>query len=474
MAPRMTSSRRTFLAGAAVSAAFGGFALKAWGQAEEPETYHNEVFGYGPLKPDPYGMLDLPEGFSYRVVSQAGQTMSDGLVTPHKADGMACFPLGGSRVALVRNHELKVTDRHHGAFGLSRHLADRVDRSLAYALDDDGFPLPGGTTTLVYDIARQTLVSEHLSLMGTMINCAGGPTPWGSWLSCEETTLKAGQGSNQDHGWVFEVPAEAKGLVKPVPLKAMGRFQHEAAAIDPATGVVYLTEDAFDQRGLFYRYLPVDRRNLAKGGRLQALGFKDAPKGGDARNFKGQPITWTPGDWKDVTWIDLEAVDNPDGDLRLRGQAAGAAFVGRGEGVFMGKDGVYFTCTSSGPKGHGQILRYTPSPHEGQAGEADAPGRLQLFVEPADERVMDYADNIAIAPWGHLFACEDRYSDVKRNHLKGITPEGRVYTIGRNVFTGNAELAGVCFAPDGRTMFVNIYWPGITLAVTGPWSSFRA
>jgi secreted PhoX family phosphatase len=474
MASFMISSRRTFLTGAAVSAAFAGYALKAHGQSAAEETYRNEVFGYGPLKEDPYRVFDLPEGFSYRVVSQAGETMSDGLVVPHKADGMACIPLGGSRVALMRNHELKISDHHYGPFGMSRRLAERIDRSRAYALDDAGFPVPGGVTTMIYDTARRELVSQHLSLIGTAVNCAGGHTPWGSWLSCEETVLKAGMGSDKDHGWVFEVPARAKGLVEPTPLKAMGRYQHEAAAVDPRTGVVYLTEDAFDQRGLFYRFLPNDRRNLAKGGRLQALGFRDAPEGGDARNPKGKPVFWTPGQWKDVVWIDLDGVDNPNDDLRLRGQKSGAAFVGRGEGVFLGQDGVYFTCTSSGPNGHGQILRYVPSEHEGQAGEADAPGRLQLFLEPADERVLDYADNITVAPWGHVIACEDRYSDTKRNHLKGVTPDGRVYTIGRNVFTGNAELAGVCFAPDGKTMFVNIYWPGVTLAITGPWERFRA
>ena len=119
------------------------------------------------------------------------------------------------------------------------------------------------------------------------------------------------------------------------------------------------------------------------------------------------------------------------------------------------------------------MLRYIQSPHEGQTGEADAPGQLQLFVEPSESRVMDFADNLAIAPWGHIIACEDRYSDTLRTHLKGITPDGRVYTIARNVFEGNAELAGACFSPDGSTLFVNIYWPGLTLAITGPWGSFR-
>jgi secreted PhoX family phosphatase len=470
----MISSRRTFLSGAAVSVAFAGFALKAQGQDADPETYRNEVHGYGPLQEDPYGILDLPAGFSYRVVSQASETMSDGLLVPGKADGMGCFAGDGSTVTLIRNHELKVTDRNIGPLGVHQRFADRLDASMAYALDDDGFPLPGGTTTMVYDLKAQRLVSQHLSLSGTTINCAGGSTPWGSWLSCEESTLGAGMGSNKDHGWVFEVPSTAKGLVKPVPLKAMGRFQHEAAAIDPRTGVVYLTEDSFDHKGLFYRFLPNDRADLAKGGKLQALGFRDAPEGGDARNFAGDPVVWTPGAWKDVTWIDLDGIDNPNEDLRFRGQKAGAAFVGRGEGVFTGKDGIYFTCTSSGPTGNGQILKYVPSRFEGQAQEASEPGRLQLFVQPADERVMDYGDNIAISPWGHIFVCEDRYSETDRNHLKGVTPDGRVYTIARNVYVGNAELAGVCFAPDGKTVFVNIYAPGITVAITGPWDSFRA
>src|SRR5690606_6724960 len=213
-----------------------------------------------------------------------------------------------------------------------------------------------------------------------------------------------GMGSAKDHGWVFEVPSAATGLVKAEPLKALGRFQHEATAIDPRTGVVYLTEDSFDHKGLFYRLLPNDRTKLAAGGRLQALGFRDAPQGGDARNFAGEPVVWTPGSWKDVAWIDVDGADNPYEDLRFRLQAKGAAFVGRGEGVFVGADGIYFTCTSSGPAGCGQILKYVPSAHEGQAGEDDAPGRLQLFVEPADNKVLDYADNIAVAPWGHVFA----------------------------------------------------------------------
>jgi secreted PhoX family phosphatase len=468
------TTRRGFIAAAAVTAAFGGYAIRAGAQRAVDETYRNEVYGYGPLREDPHGIFDLPEGFSYRIVSRAGETMDDGLYVPGKTDGMACFPLDGSRVVLVRNHELWPSNIERGPAGPELRMIDKIDRMKAYDLDLEGRPLPGGTTTIVYDLAARRRVSQHLSLTGTVMNCSGGATPWGSWLSCEETVQQAGDGAHKDHGWVFEVPASARGLVEPRPLTGLGRFQHEAAAIDPRTGIVYLTEDSYDHLGLFYRFLPNDRRRLEAGGRLQALGLREAPEGGDVRNFKGQPVTWGAGDRKDVVWIDLEGIDNPHGDLRLRGQKAGAAFVGRGEGVFFGRDAVYFACTSSGPSQNGQILRYVPSPHEGRAGEADEPGQLELFVESADEKVLDYADNLAIAPWGHIFACEDRYSDTDRNHLRALTPEGKVYTVGRNVFEGNAELAGACFSPDGSTCFVNIYSPGITLAITGPWERFRA
>lgn len=469
----MALHRRALLGAAAASTAFAGYALRAQAQASDTETYLNEVHGYGPLKADPYKILDLPEGFSYQVISHAGQTMDDGFYVPYKADGMAAIPLGGSRVALLRNHELNPRDLNYGPLGHGRRLADRLKPDQAYDVGPDGYPLPGGVTTMIYDLKARRLERQHLSLVGTAVNCAGGATPWGSWLSCEETTLSPKAGLGKSHGWVFEVPATAKGLVDPVPLTGLGRFQHEAAAVDPETGIVYLTEDSFDSKGLFYRFLPDDRRHLSKGGRLQVLGFKDAPEGGDARNMKGSEPTWAVGDQKACVWLDVEGADNPDEDLRFRMQKAGAAFVGRGEGIFWSPQGVYFTCTSSGPAGHGQVLRYIQSPHEGQTGEAEAPGQLQLFVEPSESRVMDFADNLAIAPWGHIIACEDRYSDTLRNHLKGITPDGRVYTIARNVFEGNAELAGACFSPDGSTLFANIYWPGLTLAITGPWGSFR-
>jgi secreted PhoX family phosphatase len=265
------------------------------------------------------------------------------------------------------------------------------------------------------------------------------------------------------------VPAAASGLVDPVPLKAMGRFAHEAVCVDPATGIVYLTEDKVD--GLFYRFIPNTPGKLAEGGRLQALAVKGQP-GASTTNHDTR--LWNVGDWVEAEWIDMDDVESPAGDLRSRGHAAGAALVARGEGIFWGASELYMTATTGGPIQRGQVLRYVPSPAEGTPQEAAQPGRLQLFVESTNEKTMNMADNLAIAPNGHLILCEDNYSDTTRNHLKGVTPDGKVYTIARNVFRGNAELAGAVFSPDGSTLFVNIMFPGITLAITGPWDSVRA
>ncbi len=146
----------------------------------------------------------------------------------------------------------------------------------------------------------------------------------------------------------------------------------------------------------------------------------------------------------------------------------------RGEGIHWGDNELYLTATSGGPIERGQILRYVPSPDEGQDGERARPGRIQLFVESLDEKAMNMADNLTVAPWGHLIVCEDNYSAAIRNHLKGVTPDGKLYTLGRNVFQGNSELCGCVFSPDGEVLFVNIQYPGVTLAITGPWDTVRA
>ena len=470
-------SRRAFALG---SAAFAGLALAACRPAAV-RSPGRQGLGYGPLVPDPAGLLDLPQGFAYRVISRFGEQMDDGFMVPDAADGMGAFRLDNRRVALVRNHELRPAHHDRGPLAGEGDAQARTVTGLLGAFDNvEGRPLPGGTSTIIYDHRAGRVESQHLSLVGTIRNCAGGVTPWGSWLTCEEDVSRAGSGGlSRDHGWVFEVQASREGLIGAVPLTAMGRFNHEAAAVDPRTNIVYLTEDRED--GLFYRFLPEHPTELRRGGRLQALAFADRDRPADSRNLAGASLA--AGEWLPVRWVDLDEVESPADDLRRRGHAAGAVLFARGEGVhFVGREGthvdsrtrfgagdIYFCCTSGGAAGLGQVMRYRPSIHEGRPDESGAAGRLQIFVESADPATLNYCDNLCLAPSGHLILCEDQGGAPVRNHLRGVTPEGAVYPLAH--LHDQTELAGACFAPDGSTMFVNLYHPTRTLAITGPWAS---
>lgn len=425
------STRRSFLAN--TGSAFA--ALLASGCVTRGST--TRLTSYGSLVPDPAGLLDLPEGFSYRVISRLGDAMSDGGHVPDRADGMGCFALPAGKLALVRNHELKV---HHDA---GAKLDAGFDRNA------EGGVLPGGTVTLILDAKTLKVEGQFRSLAGTIRNCAGGVTPWGSWLSCEEDVTRAGQGVDRDHGWVFEVPASQEGQADPVPLKAMGRFNHEAAAVDPDTGIIYMTEDRDD--GLLYRFLPAEPGKLAMGGRLQALVADDLA---DSRNWG--TVGFSPGSVTHVRWIDLDNVESPEDDLRLRGAREGAMLFARGEGIHMGDGELYFCCTSGGAAGFGQIFRLRP-----------AQNKLELFFESTSPAQFNYGDNLTVAPNGHLIVCEDQYTDVVDNHLRGITLEGVAYPLAR--LRTQTELAGACFSPDGKILFVNVYSPTATLAISGPW-----
>jgi uncharacterized protein len=443
------------------SIAFAGLAART--MAKAPVAGMNEVRGYGPLLRDPDNLIDLPKGFGYRVISRFGNIMDDGYLVPNAADGMGAFNIGKGKVALVRNHELSPRDSRFGPF-----TGEVPSDFLTYdrIADKNAMPIPGGTTTLIYDMKSGQREAEWLSLSGTIRNCSGGITPWGSWLSCEEAVTKAGDGVGMDHGYIFEVPATHRGLVNPVPLKAMGRFNHEAACIDPRTGIAYLTEDRED--GLLYRFIPNSKGELVRGGRLEALALAEAP-GVDPRNWSGAPFA--KGQDYRVKWVPLSNPESPDDDLRKQGAAKGAALFARGEGIFWGQSELYFACTSGGAARFGQIFRYKPAVNEGFSGENDAPGVIDLFMESTNAAFYNYGDNICVMPTGHLLVCEDQYTDIVDNHLRGVNADGRTYMIAKSRV--QTEFAGACFSPDGSILFVNFYAPTMTLAIKGPWGKVR-
>lgn len=454
--------RRSLLRGAGAMTALGASPLGAAlaGASRKPSTV---VAGYGPLRRDPKGLLHLPPGFLYQVISRVGTRMSDGFLTPGLADGMHAFPGGSNLTRLLRNHELN-PDSVDTAFA---HLPDGPPRAVRQRMYDAGLG-KGGVTTLVFNTRTQTLKREFLSLAGTLRNCAGGATPWGSWVSCEEILLKRGQGGAlEDHGYNFEVPSGANDLVEARALKAMGRFNHEAVGVGPASGVVYQTEDRAD--GLFYRFLPDSPGDLRAGGRLQALVLQEysALFTGNWHRRGGFPLA-TP---HPVRWIDLQNVDSPGDDLRYQGRSRGAAAFARGEGVAVessaGGSCVWFVCTAGGQNKRGQLWCYRPSAHEGTARETGSPGTLELFAEPNDSRLLNHGDNICVAPHGDLIVCED---NTQLQRLMGVTRDGGIYPLAVNA-RGDSEFAGATFSPDETTLFVNLQNPGLTFAITGPWKS---
>lgn len=456
-------NRRQFLRNsAAATAAFTGLATLTGCTRGSSVTVDVAPIN---LVPDANGLLDLPPGFTYSVISTEGDEMDDGLFTPGDFDGMAAFETSDG-LTLVRNHELHPFEFEKSPFGPDGERIRLIDQTRLYDRAEDLSGLPGGTTTLVLDPATYELKRHFLSLGGTHNNCAGGPTPWGSWLTCEETTDRRGGHLDRDHGYIFEVPAASRELVAAVPLTEMGRFRHEAVAIDPGNGIAYLTEDAYDI-ACFYRFIPNVPGQLAEGGRLQALKII-GENGFDTRNWDRTSLR--PGDSLPVEWIDVVDGHNPDEDLAERHVAMGAAWFTRGEGIWFGENELYFTCTDGGAARTGQIFRYVPSSREGLSGESDQPARLELFIESPGEDVMGKCDNLTIAQWGDLIVAEDGSGE---QYIRGVTPAGRIYTIARNAFSQNSrysEFCGPCFSPDGSTLFINVQSsPSRTFAIRGPW-----
>ncbi|OLP18013.1 phosphatase [Leptolyngbya sp. 'hensonii'] len=496
----MSFSRRKFLTVASASAAGVTMVspLEAF-YARVAQGQNVGTVGFGPLVPKPAlnaqdlkntilgdlskeALLSLPAGFNYTVLSMTGMPMSDGTLVPAGHDGMAAFPGPNNTIVLVRNHEL--------SSALPANYNYPVSGGPRYSEGS-----PGGTTTLVVGPDRK-LQKHFVSLAGSRTNCAGGPTPWGTWITCEETfSTTTSNGTPVRHGYSFEVVADPNsGVVTPVPLVAMGRFSHEAIAVDPKTGYVYETEDRGDS--CFYRFIPAVGKptkpgDLAMGGTLYALKVKDKPKFNTTNNpFQGgTPGLVKVGETLSVEWVQI---DNPDPNsesastgvgVRYEAQAKGAATFFRGEGCWYGNGLIYFVATQSGPpavqnlpsppgngRGNGQVWAYNP-----------AKETLTLVVEAAASgTLLDEPDNVTVTPFGDLFLCEDSSDDFQ--YIVGVNAKGELYQFAQNTlfskvtndpakqpFVGN-EFAGACFSPDGQTLFVNIQTPGLTFAIWGPWA----
>lgn len=408
---------------------------------------------FGSIVPDPGGLLDLPPGFQYRVLSPEFATTvrnkaTKGIPVPGSHDGMAAFKGPGKTTVLVRNHE------QSGTAGPPVVGTNPYDAAT-----------PGGTTAVVVGPNRQELDS-YVTNAGTLTNCAGGATPWGTWITCEETRTTG-------HGWAFEVmPDDPENDLSKTPILDMGFFSHESVDVDPGTGIVYLTEDDFRgtipadpntevdvdpayRSSFLYRYLPNDRSQrpgaLQKGGALEALAIDEAPRNADLYN-QGQKFV--------VRWIPVNPAEPHDDAL-----AKGAVRFTRLEGSHFTGGAFWFSDTQGGEARRGQIYRLRPGTSV-IGGTTPGADTLELFFESTDLNELDLPDNIIVTPWGDLWMAEDGGGE---NRMVGITPSGGTYVFARNADPAMNEFAGPTFAPDGQTFFVNVQDPGKTFAV---WGSF--
>jgi len=449
----MRTPRRQFLKHAALlGSAAVTVPLEALLQSAAAGRLAPDDRGYGPLLPandETTGLplLQLPEGFRYSTFGWTGDPLDSGTRTPNGHDGMAAFAGPDGSVVLIRNHELNP--------------GPAFDAAIAYDA-----AAGGGTTTLTFNPSTGRMTGARTSLAGTLRNCAGGPTPWNSWLTCEETTL--GPEDNpalaRRHGYVFDVPVDGRPTLEP--LVAMGRFVHEAVAVDPESGIVYQTEDR--RRSGLYRFIPKVPGRLAEGGQLQMLAVDGRPRS-DLRTGQGAGasigIHWVDIDRPDEAHVDPKAFDG--GGVFAQGLARGGAIFGRLEGAWYGDGRVFVTSTDGGDAQMGQVW------------ELDIRSQaIRLVFESPGAAVLNMPDNLVVSPRGGLVLCEDGTANPC---VHGLTRDGKIVRFARNNmvlngerngFTGdfrNREFAGATFSPDGRWLFLNVQTPGFTIAITGPW-----
>ena len=459
-------SRRAFVGGSA--AAGLGFVFAGSGSvdvfARPAVAATRTARGYGALVPDPRGILALPQGFSYQLVARSGETPTLDGVHPSDPDGMGVFAGRDGGSVLVTNHE------NSGSELFPVPVVDGVTY-------DPG--ASGGTSTITTDRTGARL-GQYTSLAGTDNNCAGGITPWGTWLTCEETERRAGvNGNTLDHGYVFEVDPTSRAAnvgKSPVPLKFLGRYSHEAVAVDPSTTQIYLTEDASGPNGLYFRWTPPTGfragrdalRELAlspgggTAGRLQAMSCSL-----DGRHVQDLSELTEVGTKLRVSWVDVPDRDAATVSVRKQFSTGQVTRSRKLEGQWWADGGAYFvssfarTSDGSAHPHDGQVWFYDP-----RQATVTLKTIFGVNAEPdVDAGNFDGPDNITVSPHGGLILAEDG-SGVQ--HLVGVTAQGKAYALARNEFNGS-EFCGPAFSADGRVLFVNIQSPGFTLAITGPW-----
>ena len=210
--------RRSFLRGAVIGTSAAAFGGTLWQGAASAAPAQPGPGPYGALGSADANGIQLPAGFTSRVIARSGQAVAGTSYTWHSApDGGACFADGTGWI-YVSNSEINPV---------------------------------GGASAVQVQLRPAPITGAYRILSGTNSNCAGGATPWNTWLSCEEVGL----------GYVYETDPCGVHAARARP--AMGRFKHEAAAADPVRQVVYLTEDETD--GCFYRFVPTTWGDLSSG-----------------------------------------------------------------------------------------------------------------------------------------------------------------------------------------------------------------